>query len=78
MPTEAEAWDQMMAAVRHWAVNHLDQWDKVQIETPNGIVYFSLNRREQYPMSFDQFDPPDGDAKKAWLRTMRETQGGEP
>lgn len=52
-----QAWRNLIQAAHTWACDHMDQFEKVQFETPWGTVYLTLSRQDAHPASFDGITP---------------------
>lgn len=52
-----QAWRNLIQAAHTWACDHMDQFEKVQFETPWGTVYLTLSRQDAHPASFDAITP---------------------
>lgn len=46
-------WRLLMFAVRQWAEHELDQWEKIRFKTQYGEIFLTIERKTQYPDSFD-------------------------
>jgi len=53
-PAESErAFNKMINAVDNWALNYMDQWEKVKFETKWGVVYLHITYKTSYPETYE-------------------------
>jgi hypothetical protein len=54
------AWIRLVAAVRDWSENHMDQWERFKFEGKHGPIYVSIRLEPDAPESaYDDAEPHD-------------------